>query len=146
MPWMPVHNCKKPVLVCRVLCFITTWTMYCWCYACFSNLHVLFYLVSPSLLFVIFFIAQCNPIICMMIKEDNKVSVFCILYSILLASELHTGIFLMLSPLRPRWNRWHFADDIFKFISWNEYILRLIKISLKFIPKGPINNIPALVS
>ena len=82
MPWMPVHNCKKPVLVCRVLCSITTWSMYCWCYACFSNLHVLFYLVSPSLLVVIFFIAQCNPIICMMIKEDNKVSVFCILYSV----------------------------------------------------------------
>ena len=80
MPWMPVHNCKKPVLVCRVLCSITTWSMYCWCYACFSNLHVLFYLVSPSLLVVIFFIAQCNPIICMMIKEDNKVSVFCILF------------------------------------------------------------------
>ena len=54
MPWMPVHNCKKPVLVCRVLCSITTWSMYCWCYACFSNLHVLFYLVSPSLLVVIF--------------------------------------------------------------------------------------------
>ena len=77
VPWMPVHNCKKPVLVCRVLCFTTTWTMYCWCYACFSNFHVLFYLVSPSLVVVIFFIAQCNPIICMMIKEDNKVSVFC---------------------------------------------------------------------
>ena len=87
MPWMPVHNCKKPVLVCRVLCFITTWTMYCWCYACFSNLHVLFYLVSPSLLVVIFFIAQCNPIICIMIKEDIKVSVFCILSS----SSVHAG-------------------------------------------------------
>ena len=47
-------------------------------------MHVLFayllYLVSPSLVAVIFFIAQCNPIICMMIKKDNKVSVFCILH------------------------------------------------------------------
>ena len=77
VPWISVHNCKKPVLVCRVLCFTTTWTMYYWCYACFSNFHVLFYLVSPSLVVVIFFIAQYNPIICMMIKEDNKVSVFC---------------------------------------------------------------------
>ena len=33
----------------------------------------------------------------------------------------------------------------FKFIFLNENLLTAIKISLKFIPKGPINNIPALV-
>ena len=49
------------------------------------------------------------------------------------------------NPLRPRRNRRHFADDIFKCILLNEYELIWIKISLKFIPKGPINNIPALV-
>ena len=37
------------------------------------------------------------------------------------------------------------SDDIFKRIFLNESILILIKISLKFVPKGPINNIPALV-
>ena len=42
-------------------------------------------------------------------------------------------------------NRRHFADDIFKCILLNENVLISIKISLKFIPKGPINNIPALV-
>ena len=37
------------------------------------------------------------------------------------------------------------ANDTFicKFV--NENILILITISLKFVPKGPINNIPALV-
>ena len=52
------------------------------------------------------------------------------------------------NSLRPRGNRRHFADDIFKCISLNENISILIKVSLnmlKFIPKGPINNIPALV-
>ena len=45
---------------------------------------------------------------------------------------------------RPRRNRRHFADDIFKCIFLNENVLISIKISLKFVPKGQINNIPAL--
>ena len=47
--------------------------------------------------------------------------------------------------LRPRQNGRHFADDIFKCIFSNENVWILIKISLKFVPKGPINNNPALV-
>ena len=37
------------------------------------------------------------------------------------------------------------ADDIFKCIFLNENAWIPVKISLKFVPKGPINNIPALV-
>ena len=37
------------------------------------------------------------------------------------------------------------ADDIFKCIFLNEKIQILIKISLKFVPKGLIDNIQALV-
>ena len=36
-------------------------------------------------------------------------------------------------------------QDIFKCIFLNENVWISIKISLKFVPKGPINNIPALV-
>ena len=50
-----------------------------------------------------------------------------------------------LNTLRPRQNGRHFADDTFKPIFLNETIRILIKISLKFVPKGLINNIPALV-
>ena len=50
-----------------------------------------------------------------------------------------------LNTLRPRWNEQHFADDIFKCIFFNENDWISIKISTKFVPKGPINNIPALV-
>ena len=49
------------------------------------------------------------------------------------------------NSLRPRQNRRHFADDIFKYIFMNDNVWILIKISLKFVPKGPINNILTLV-
>ena len=39
----------------------------------------------------------------------------------------------------------HFADDIFKCIFLNENVWIPIKISLKFVPKGPIYIIPAMV-
>ena len=38
-----------------------------------------------------------------------------------------------------------YADDIFNFIFFNENIWISINISLKFFPKGPINNNTALV-
>ena len=50
-----------------------------------------------------------------------------------------------INTLRPRRNEQHFADDIFKRIFFNENVWISIKISLKFVPKGPNNNIPALV-
>ena len=50
-----------------------------------------------------------------------------------------------LNTLRPRQNGRHFPDDIFKCISLNENVWISLKMSLKFGPKGPINNIPALV-
>ena len=53
--------------------------------------------------------------------------------------------FTSLNSLRPRQNRPHFADDIFMCIFLNENVWISIKISLKFVPKGPINNIPALI-
>ena len=50
-----------------------------------------------------------------------------------------------INTLRPRQNGGHFADDIFKCIFLNETICISIQISLKFVPKGPINNISAWV-
>ena len=53
-------------------------------------------------------------------------------------------LFTWINTLRPRQNGRHFADDTFKCIFLNENVRISIKISLKFVPKGPINNIPAL--
>ena len=45
----------------------------------------------------------------------------------------------------PAQNDSHFADDIYKYIFLNEKFYILIWISLKFIPKGPIDYMPPLV-
>ena len=47
--------------------------------------------------------------------------------------------------LRPRQNDRYFVDDMFKWIFLNENIWIAIKIPQKFIPRRPINNIPALI-
>ena len=51
----------------------------------------------------------------------------------------------MVNTLRPRQNGRHFLDDIFKCIFLNETVWISIQISLRFVTKVPINNIPALV-
>ena len=48
------------------------------------------------------------------------------------------------NTLRSRQNG-HFSDDIYKCLFINENVWISINISLKFVPKSPINNIPALV-
>ena len=59
-----------------------------------------------------------------------------------------TSVNLKLYPvltLRPRQNGRHFLADISKCIFLNKNLWISIKISLKFVPRGPISNIPALV-
>ena len=72
---------------------------------------------------------------------STRVSAHC--HAILLCGLSRHGLFL--NTMRPRQNGCHFADNIFKCIFWNENVWISIKISLKFVPKGPVNNIPALV-
>ena len=50
-----------------------------------------------------------------------------------------------LNSLRPRQNGRHFPDATFKRIFLNENARISIRISLKFVPKGPIKNCPSLV-
>ena len=47
--------------------------------------------------------------------------------------------------IEPRQNGYHFADDMFKCIFLNENVRISINISMKFVPKVQIDNIPALV-
>ena len=53
--------------------------------------------------------------------------------------------FIQVNSLRPRQNVRHFPDDIFNCIFLNENVWISSKITLKFVPKGRSNNIPALV-
>ena len=50
-----------------------------------------------------------------------------------------------INTLRPRQDGCRFSDDILKSIVLNETVSMSIKISLKCVPKCPINNILALV-
>ena len=62
---------------------------------------------------------------------------------IFLIKECLAPVFV--NTLRPRQNGRHFVDDTFNRIFVNENVRISIKLSLKFVPKGPMNNIPALV-
>ena len=58
----------------------------------------------------------------------------------------HISITITLfNTMRLRQNGSHFADDLFKYIFLNENVWIWNKILLKFVSKGSINNIPALV-
>ena len=89
-------------------------------------------------------------VLCLIAKDSQK---FCpqkqihegISYEYLRNHGKQAFIPLCFNTLRPRQNGRLFADDTFKRIFLNENVWIPIKISLKFVPKGPINNIPALV-
>ena len=49
-----------------------------------------------------------------------------------------------INPQRVRQNGRHFADGIFQCIFLNENVWISFQISLKFVPEGSINNIPAV--
>ena len=57
----------------------------------------------------------------------------------------HCNQMKVFNTLRPRQDGRFFPDDRFKCIFLNENVWIPIDISLKFVPKGSINNIPALV-
>ena len=54
-------------------------------------------------------------------------------------------VIVPVNTLRPWQNGRHFADNIIKCIFVNENVWISIRISLEFVPTGPINHIPALV-
>ena len=64
-------------------------------------------------------------------------------------SSVHTyekpRLYLLLLHIEAETNGRHFPDVIFKFNFLNENIWISIEISLKCVPNGQINNIPALV-
>ena len=69
-----------------------------------------------------------------------------IYWSLLFVSAMRWSVYPVgFNPLRPGQNSRHFADDTFKRIFLNENLWILIMIWLKFVPKGPISNISALV-
>ena len=62
--------------------------------------------------------------------------------SLILVCDVIKNVFF--NRLRRRQNGCHFPDDIFKCFFLSENVWILLKISLKFSPRGPINNMSAL--
>ena len=60
-------------------------------------------------------------------------------------SAVQERLLLHLNSSPPGQNGSNFADNIFRCIFMNEKFCILIKISLKFVPRGPSDNNPALV-
>ena len=82
-----------------------------------------------------------------MIFSKYRLLLINISYSTLLFRDLSdiSWNIMALNTLRPRQNGCHFPDNIFKCIFLNENVWILLKISLMFLPKVRIDNIPALV-
>ena len=57
----------------------------------------------------------------------------------------HLQTLFALTHWGPRQNGCHFADDIFKCIFFNKNVWISIKTTQNFVPKGSIDNIPALI-
>ena len=57
----------------------------------------------------------------------------------------HANEISLIEYLRRRQKGRYFADESFKHIFFNENVRISSKISLKFVPQGPINNAQALV-
>ena len=74
---------------------------------------------------------------------DTNFALSC--FAVVLLIALHISRDHFINTLRPRQNGRHFADDIFKCIFVNENVWIRIKISLKFVHQGQIDNIPSLV-
>ena len=76
-------------------------------------------------------------------KDVSYEGVICVCMNVIMMCRCF--VCMHVNTLRPRQNGRHFPDDTFKRIFLNENVRISIKISLKFVPQGPINNIPALV-
>ena len=80
--------------------------------------------------------AQCQPLVAVHRASTGLQMAYLLMRRFCWQNSVNT--------LRPRQNGRRFADT-FKPIFLNENVRISIKISLKFVPKGQINNIPALV-
>ena len=59
--------------------------------------------------------------------------------------SVRSHFWICINTLKSRQDGHHFPDDIFRCIFLNENEWYSIKVSLKFVPKVPINSIPALL-
>ena len=69
----------------------------------------------------------------------------CLITYLKILPAVRVSVCLSLNTLKLRQDGRHFADDIFTCIFFNENCYILIRFSLTYVHKGPIDNKPALV-
>ena len=103
--------------------------------------HKPFRLENPNAISSEPFAAFAHIHICTL-KRQTSLDIFLLHWNYYGYSPLTTSICLNSSPLGQ--NGRHFADESFRWVFMNEKFCILIRISLKVIPKGPIEDNPAL--
>ena len=104
----------------------------------FDNSTNLFFLLYQICCKIYFYKLSHNKYMsCLSILRQSKLD--------LISSCVDSIEILVINTLRPRQNCHRFADSIFKGIFMNENVWISLEISLKFVPKIWIKNIPALV-
>ena len=96
--------------------------------------HQAIFLIKPSYerISILKHFTLSSPLSCLSAKIRNVTTIL-------------TNIVAYFNVWKVAQNGCHFADDNFRCIFANENVCILIKISPKFVPKGPIDNNPALV-
>ena len=108
-------------------------------WSCIFN-EIQFRIVSSILCYI------CSAsIVALPVKNLQSPQLITLLNSNVKTQELGHRLPCILNTLRSRQNGRRFPDDIFKYIFLYENVWISLKISLKFIPKVLINNIPSLV-
>ena len=93
-------------------------------------------------------ICDCSFIYCCNVSQPGLLSFpenLVVFIQVMAECQQWPLLLTLFNTLRRRQNRHRFADYIFKCIFLNENAWILIKISMNFVPKGLIKNIPALV-
>ena len=101
------------------------------------------YLISTTAYVLWTIMPALSPCILGALTHQNPKSSQAGCHSVKASSNSVNGV--LVNTLRPRQNGRHFPDNSFEWIFLNENVWISVEISLKFVPKGPIKNIPALV-
>ena len=94
--------------------------------------------INQSMCECVLLVQKCRGLFTNLVHCISKIRAWISNYSMLVQ-------LIYVNTLRPRQDGRHFPDDIFKWNFLNENAWISIEISLTFVPRGPINNIPALV-
>ena len=127
--WWPVMNCYMPVTMVHDMTHLVS-NGYWWGWRIVSEWHTIKRKSS-------YFTSQF--IVCYNLEITNVSEWPCICWH-----HLTSRWFSILNSSPLGQNGRQFSDDIFRCISVNEKVFILIQTSLKFVPKCPIDNKPAL--